>query len=255
MNSHSGNTDSQCSRQSSLRYLDSELTTRRPLVVSFRRPQRNDCITKINRPTKHYRCSNDCGTSFLSLQTEHNLDKLSSFEDIFRQKEHDVPIFANGDLLEPKIFSCPKKTVQEDLFNIRIQQKSDFFQPVEPIQHHEGCSENQNDLKDRNPDCDFHLFSLESSDFTTLEIQNLLPAHVCPLTFKNSQCPQYRFPKKKRKRLNKNQAHISFPKSHTTSNINNEQNTITNDNSSQSLETTKRTERSSSFCGQLIFLK
>lgn len=37
VNSHSGNTDSACSRQSSLRYLEPEIAARRPLIVSFRR--------------------------------------------------------------------------------------------------------------------------------------------------------------------------------------------------------------------------
>lgn len=217
VNSHSGNTDSACSRQSSLRLFDSELATRRPLVVSFRKPPVfGDRKVRSGDRFKY-------GNSLLSLET--NIE--SSFESIGRKNKLKVISVLDTEIPDSDPFeaiydndSSPNGIVdikrdmrlfgtsimnnhlntngREDVKRTQKNTRHKIKNQQEIIQNLLSESKIENGhLVQGNIEYQFNKtinqLNYEYDDanyFSEIEMQTLQPTHICPLSKTNTDYPK-----------------------------------------------------------------
>lgn len=192
VNSHSGNTDSQCSRQSSLRYLEPELASRRPLIVSFRKPHCNG-INKCRSPRK------ECMTMDPEIQQSlNNLEELSKEKKSkYLNDKLKVISLMDTEMLSPLSDLCiyrdrsPNGSVD---LNIPCFPKNCFNYNGSPRLEVTMDPESLPEIKFKKRFINSDLFDTSNTTLTSLdsknhylpsddlgvEMQNLQPKHICP---------------------------------------------------------------------------
>lgn len=219
VNSQSGNTESQCSRQSSLRFLETDLTSRRPLIVSFRRHNHLDPRSPLSaspfmtqsRRMKYNSPENEIPMENIEeLQENYNLRYLNgkSLMDLANFGELCSPngLELNTVTNNGKCFSCSNhlKTsheifvTPENFFrNESTSKKSNYKRNIKtPRELFDGSPDTtlsrldsktdfKNGYREIETDSQYYSpyftnsFASDFNDFG-LEMINLQPTHICP---------------------------------------------------------------------------
>lgn len=285
VNSHS-NTESACSRQSSLRFLEADLASRRPLIVSFRRPNylhesRSPTTSYVSTKRARHKYSNDPDIQLENLEElreSRYLDKLNvitniqTFSDLCDAPDFNSPCYNNG-----KCFSCNDYSRSnlgvsmnpESLIRINDSSKKNKRNHTKsPKELFDGSPETtlsrfsskvdlnseyrENDTESKTSNCFAESFASDFYDHSGFEMQNLQPTHICPHRMKRCDDRQ----NKKRKHRHHHHTHKvaetnrPIPKSCTFTSIDPVKSGRCNGNNSDktlSVPTIPGTERRNSF--------